>query len=83
MSYSTPPNKPTISIRPHSLDIPSADIDELRTLLKSSRLTRRTYENTTQDVYLGVKRDWVEEARRYWLDDYDWYVLCYDFGYFG
>lgn len=74
MSFSTPPNEPTIPLRPFTLSVPQADVDELRSLLKSSRLTKRTYENTTQEVYLGVKRDWVEEATRYWLEEYDWCV---------
>lgn len=74
MSFSKPPHSPTIPIKPHTFSVPSEDIAELRTLLKSARLTKRSYENSTEEVYLGVKRDWVEEARRYWLEEYDWCV---------
>lgn len=72
MSYDQPPQTPTIFLKKHTLAVPSEDGDELRTLLKSARLTRPTYESTTKEVYLGVKRDWVVEARRYWMEDYDW-----------
>lgn len=76
MSYSTPPHSPTIPIKPFTYSVPDNELDELKTLLKSSRLTKKGYENSTKEIYLGVKRDWVEEARRYWLGEYDWYVLA-------
>ncbi|OCF60366.1 hypothetical protein L486_03049 [Kwoniella mangroviensis CBS 10435] len=73
MSYSTPPFKPTIPLEPFTISIPDKDIEELKTLIKLSRLPKETYENIdAEEKGFGVSRKWLEDTRKYWLEEYDW-----------
>ncbi|WVW79125.1 hypothetical protein I302_101090 [Kwoniella bestiolae CBS 10118] len=73
MPYSTPPFSPTISLEPFTLSIPDNDLDELKTLIRLSRLPKKTYENThAEEKGFGVGREWLEGTKKYWLEGYDW-----------
>ncbi|WVQ94796.1 hypothetical protein IAU59_001879 [Kwoniella sp. CBS 9459] len=73
MSYNSLPFEPTLKIEPFTLNVPDKDIDELKTLLKLSRLPKETYENIDAEKKgFGVSRKWLDETRKYWLDGYDW-----------
>lgn len=57
------------AIRPFRIDIPQADIDDLR-----DRLTRARWaaQLPGQDWDRGVPTDYLRELARYWADDFDW-----------
>lgn len=54
---------------PYAIDVPQADIDDLR-----HRLSRTRWPDDVGNaawVY-GVERGWLAEMARYWADGYDW-----------
>jgi microsomal epoxide hydrolase len=62
---------------PFELQIEDQKIEDLKTLLRLSPVAKETYENLQDDGShgkLGVSRKWVVEAKKYWEDDFDWYV---------
>jgi len=59
---------PDTAIRPFSVAIPEADVDDLRARLRNTRWPEReTVDDYTQGVRLGT----MHELARYWADDYD------------
>ncbi|WVR09250.1 hypothetical protein IAU60_006315 [Kwoniella sp. DSM 27419] len=72
-SYSTLPAGASLQLEPFTFAFPDADIEELQTLLKLSRLPKETYENVDAEKKgFGVSRRWLDQTRKYWLDKYDW-----------
>lgn len=67
MTYSPP-----ASAKPFTLNIPDQDISEWRQLLRLSKLGPATYENTQTKENYGVTKEWLTEAKDYWLNTYDW-----------
>ena len=57
------------AIDPFHLDVPQADLDDLRERL---RRTRWPEPETVDDWSQGVPLDYVRELCRYWADGYDW-----------
>jgi epoxide hydrolase len=55
--------------RPTSVDVPDADIEDLRRRL---RATRWPDAPTTGDWSQGVPLDVLQEVCRYWAEEYDW-----------
>lgn len=56
------------SIRPFSVEIPQADIDDLRHRLGHTRWPEK---ETVDDLTQGVPLATIQELARYWADDYD------------
>ncbi|EPE36539.1 alpha/beta-Hydrolase [Glarea lozoyensis ATCC 20868] len=71
-TFATFPANTLIDPVPFKLGIHDTAIEELQTLLKITKLAKPTYENTTKDANYGVSRDWLEEAVRFWREDFDW-----------
>jgi microsomal epoxide hydrolase len=71
-SFATPPSTTLILPLPLKIGIHPTAITELHTLLTLSRLTKATYENTTRYANYGVTREWLQEAVRFWKEDFDW-----------
>lgn len=67
MSYSPPS-----SAKPFTLNVSDQDLSEWRQLLQLSRLAPDTWEGRQEDRRFGVSRKWLEEAKEYWLNKYDW-----------
>ncbi|PWT83472.1 MAG: multidrug MFS transporter [Blastocatellia bacterium] len=57
------------AIRPFQVNIPEADLAELRRRVKATRLPER---ETVADFSQGVPLDTVEKLARYWATEYDW-----------
>lgn len=74
-TYSNLPKKPSIKIEPYTVSVPDQDIQDLKTLLKHTRIPNETFENKKvhKEDY-GITRDWFIEARDAWLQ-FDWYVM--------
>ncbi|WWC73311.1 uncharacterized protein I206_107278 [Kwoniella pini CBS 10737] len=73
MSYSKPPFEPTIPLESFKISIPDKDIEELKTLIKLTRIPKETYENIDSEKKdFGISRKWLIETKDYWLNQYDW-----------
>ena len=57
------------TIRPFTIDIPEAELEDLRARLAGTRFPdKETVEDDSQGVPLAVMQD----LARYWATDYDW-----------
>ena len=71
-SYSNLPHKPTIQVDPFTVSIPQSDLDDLKVILKHTRIPKETFENSqTHPEDYGVTREWFIKAREAWLE-LDW-----------
>jgi len=71
-SYSNFPHKPTIQVDPFTVSIPQSDLDDLKVILKHTRIPKETFENSqTHREDYGVTREWFIKAREAWLE-FDW-----------
>jgi hypothetical protein len=59
------------TLTPFRISIPEAQVEELTTLLKLSKLGPRTYENQLTDGRYGLSRDWLANAKAEW-EKWDW-----------
>jgi microsomal epoxide hydrolase len=67
MSYSPPS-----SAKPFTLNVSDQDLSEWRQLLQLSKLGPTTYENIQSKENYGVTKEWLSNAKDYWLNTYDW-----------
>jgi hypothetical protein len=71
--FGTFPNPPKLDVKPFTVAIPDADIAELKSLLKASRLGPSTPTNSNPfDHSLGVSMDWLKTAKQAWETSFDW-----------
>lgn len=52
-------------------------MQEFKTLLKLSPIAKETYENKQNEGghgKFGVSRKWIVDAKKQWLEVFDWYV---------
>jgi pimeloyl-ACP methyl ester carboxylesterase len=56
---------------PFIIDIPQADLDDLRSRLRN---TRWPDDVGNSSWTYGVERSWLQEMVRYWAEEYDWRV---------
>ncbi len=70
------PEKASSSIQPFTIDFPESEIKGLIDLLKLTPVAESLYENSLPDGdrHLGVRRDWLLEAKKYWEEKYDWFA---------
>ncbi|WP_433715664.1 epoxide hydrolase family protein [Nocardia sp. CA-084685] len=61
----------TTTIRPFRIDIPQAELDELRARLASARLPH-SVPGTESDWGRGIAPDYLRELAEYWRDGFDW-----------
>lgn len=73
--YRTLPKNASPGIEPFTLEYPEADLKHMKDLLKLSRVADPVYENSLPDGdrHLGLRRDWLLEAKRVWETEFDWY----------
>lgn len=77
MSYSDLPHKPTIPVEPFKLSVPHEDLNELLTLLKSTRIAKESYENVSaQENKFGITRKWLVNMKDEWIK-LDWWVCIF------
>ncbi|KAF2259527.1 epoxide hydrolase-like protein [Lojkania enalia] len=67
MPYSLPS-----SAKPFTLNISEADFSEFKQLLQVSKIGPLIYESNQEDGRYGVSRQWLANAKEYWLNKYDW-----------
>ncbi|KAG8528412.1 uncharacterized protein KY384_007330 [Bacidia gigantensis] len=64
--------KPAKGVADFTVAVPDDDVDELKQLLKLSKIAGPTYENTQEDRRYGVTQAWLTKARDHWLNEFDW-----------
>jgi hypothetical protein len=57
------------AIRPFHVNVPEAELTELRRRIKATRWPER---ETVTDASQGVQLAKIQELARYWATDYDW-----------
>jgi pimeloyl-ACP methyl ester carboxylesterase len=57
------------AIRPFTVDVPEAELTELRRRILATRYPER---ETVTDGTQGVQLDFIQALARYWATDYDW-----------
>ncbi|KAJ6475975.1 Alpha/Beta hydrolase protein [Mycena vitilis] len=71
--FSTFPHPPKLPIEPFAVNVSDADVDELKSLLKASRLGPSTPTNgDPADHALGLSREWLKSAKEAWVKSFDW-----------
>src|SRR3954470_9637079 len=59
----------TAALRPFKIEVPQADLDDLRARLAATRWPEK---ETVDDLSQGVPLATVQKVARYWHDEYDW-----------
>lgn len=70
--YDQLPNVPTIELSKFIVNIPEADLQDLKDQLRTSKLGPKTYENMGADGRFGVTYEWMSQAKAYWETTFDW-----------
>jgi microsomal epoxide hydrolase len=72
--YGSLPANAASSIEPFTLHIADADIKQMQDLLKLTPVAEPLYENSLPngERHLGVRREWLIEAKRVWEDEFSW-----------
>jgi hypothetical protein len=73
MSFDNVPSNATLTCEPFEVSVPQQKLDDLATLLRLCPLAPLNHENAQEETY-GVSRKWMEEALKFWKEDFDWYV---------
>ncbi|KAK5080421.1 hypothetical protein LTR70_008853 [Exophiala xenobiotica] len=74
MSYDSIPSKATLRPETFTAHVSDQELDDFKQLLKLSKLGPKTYENqnNNDERYLGIKREWLADAKSHWETKYDW-----------
>ena len=70
--YTQIPAKAMKKPQPYKIEIPDKEIEELKQLLKLSKIPRPTYESLQEDGRYGVSHKWMSEAKSVWEGEFDW-----------
>src|SRR3954468_12163212 len=57
------------TIRPFTVEIPEADLEDLRARIAATRWPEK---ETVEDDSQGVQLATMQALARYWVDEYDW-----------
>lgn len=70
------PEKASKSVEPFTVDFPQSEIKGMIDLLKLTPVAGELYENSLahNERHLGVRRDWLLNAKEYWETKFDWFV---------
>ena len=76
MSYNTFPGQVSLKPEEYNAHVTDLELEGFKIALRISRLGPKTYENQVADPKdyrsFGINRQWLEEAKEYWLHNYDW-----------
>lgn len=68
------PPKATLQPTPFKVSIPDAALEEMKLLIKASKIAPETYESSFSDRKYGVTREWMINAKKQWEHHFDWYA---------
>ncbi|KAH8695276.1 Alpha/Beta hydrolase protein [Talaromyces proteolyticus] len=74
-SYDQLPHGSSLDISRFSVKVPEIDLNDLRTLLRLSKLGPKTYENMRSDGKYGVSYEWMSNAKAYWQNSFNWHSV--------
>jgi pimeloyl-ACP methyl ester carboxylesterase len=69
MAVTTKKSADATAIRPFTIDIPEADLEDLRARIAATRWPEK---ETVDDDSQGVQLATMQALARYWVDEYDW-----------
>lgn len=75
--FNTIPKTAKSQPSPYSVAVSEERLEELKQLLKLSKIGPPTYENLhaeTREGKFGLTREWLVDAKKEWLD-FDWCVV--------
>lgn len=72
--FSQLPDSAASSIKPFTISFPDSDLRNLKDLLHLTPLPLQGYENSLPngERQLGLRLDWLKEAKNSWENDFDW-----------
>ncbi|KAF2793326.1 epoxide hydrolase [Melanomma pulvis-pyrius CBS 109.77] len=70
--YATVPKGALKQPTPFKIEVPQSQLEELKTLLKYSRIPTPTFESLQEDQKFGISHKWITEAKKIWLNSFDW-----------
>jgi pimeloyl-ACP methyl ester carboxylesterase len=69
MAVTTAKSADATAIRPFTIDVPEADLEDLRARIAATRWPEK---ETVEDASQGVQLAMMQALARYWADEYDW-----------
>ena len=76
MPHDEIPEKCSLKPEPFTAHVTDLQLQGFKLLLRISRIGPETYENQVADpkdyTSFGVTRKWLEDAKEYWLQKYNW-----------
>ncbi|KAF2164752.1 hypothetical protein M409DRAFT_67838 [Zasmidium cellare ATCC 36951] len=70
--WSTLPRDASTAIKPIEVRIPDAKVFELQSAVRAQHGFIPTYENTRDDLSLGISWGWMQNATSFWTTDFSW-----------
>lgn len=70
--YSQIPAKALQKPESFKVEIAGKEIEDLKQLLKLSKIPKPTYESLLEDGRFGVSHKWMTETKRVWESEFDW-----------
>jgi len=71
-NYANLPAKAALDIKPFKAHVDDEKLRHFEKLLELSPIAPPTFENTNAGRRYGLKRDWLENAKNVWLNDFNW-----------
>ena len=74
MPFDTIPSIATLAPKKFTAHVSDQDLSDFKQLLRLSKIGPKTYENqdNKDERYLGIKRQWLVDAKSHWETKYDW-----------
>jgi hypothetical protein len=69
MAVTVEPSAGSSAIRPFGIDVPEADLEDLRTRIAATRWPEK---ETVDDASQGVQLATMQALAHYWATEYDW-----------
>ena len=76
--FSTTPANAAQKPAAFELHVEEEKLQDFKTLLKLSPIAKETYENKQDEGghgRFGVSRKWMVDAKKEWVEGFDWYIL--------
>ena len=70
--YAKLPAGAILDIKPFEAHVYEEKLEHFKKLLELSPIAPAVFENTNASRRYGMKRDWLENAKEVWLNEFDW-----------
>ncbi|XDG03175.1 hypothetical protein ABKA04_002790 [Annulohypoxylon sp. FPYF3050] len=71
-AYARLPEGVTLDVKPFRAHVSDEKLHHFKTLLELSPIAPAVFENTSAGRRYGVQRDWLENAKKVWLNTFNW-----------